>query len=222
MPAKVVQKQVPTEATAAPAAALPPGAPKAMMGRKRDGSRDAAILEAALGILSEVGYNEMTMEMVAARAKAGKGTVYRRWPSKAEMVLDAVTQMKRSLVDLDHLPDTGSLRGDLLALFRPQSVEDTGRKLRVMAGLASLLSQNPALAEAGQAAVVAPWVDANRILMRRACERGEASKQADIETLAQVIPSVAAYRALIQQRPFERAFLVKMLDGVLLPALGIV
>lgn len=221
MPAKVAQKQVPAEAPAAPAAALPPGAPK-VVGRKRDGSRDGAILEATLGILSEVGYNEMTMEMVAARAKAGKGTVYRRWPSKAEMVLDAVTQMKRGLVDLEQLPDTGTLRGDLLALFRPSSMEDTGRKLRVMAGLASLLSQNPSLAEAGHAAVVAPWVDANRTLMRRACERGEASKKADIETLAQIIPSVAAYRALIQQRPFERAFLVKMLDGVLLPALGIV
>ena len=221
MPPKVIQKDVPTRVDAASAPAQPSGVPKTL-GRKRDGSRDAAILEAALSILSEVGYSEMTMEMVAARAKAGKGTVYRRWPSKAEMVLDAVTQMKRSLVDLDHLPDTGSLRGDLLALFRPQSVEDTGRKLRVMAGLASLLSQNPSLAEAGQAAVVAPWVDANRLLMRRACERGEVSKKADIETLAQVIPSVAAYRALIQQRPFERAFLVKMLDGVLLAALGIV
>lgn len=209
-----------TTATIPPTVPLP-GTPKAV-GRKRDASRDAAILEAAVGILAEVGYDEMTMEMVATRAKAGKGTVYRRWPSKAEMVLDAVTQMKRGQVDLERLPDTGSLRGDLLALFRPRSVEDTERKLRAMAGLAAMLAQNPALAEAGQAAVVTPWVIANRLLLQRALARGEVTKGTRIETLAQVIPSMAAYRALIQRRPFERAFLVEMIDGVLLPALGIV
>ncbi len=214
------RSKTPTSLPVAPvAAAIPP--PSKVVGRKRDASRDAAILDAAVGILSEVGYDDMTMEMVAARAKAGKGTVYRRWSSKAEMVLDAVTRMKRSQVDLDGLPDTGSLRGDLLALFRPPSMEEAERKMRTMAGLASMLSQNPALAEAGHAAIVAPWVEANRTLIRRAVGRGEASNQANIETIAQVIPSMAAYRAMVQRRPFERDFLVEMIDGLLLPALGI-
>ncbi|MBE7157551.1 MAG: TetR/AcrR family transcriptional regulator C-terminal ligand-binding domain-containing protein, partial [Rhodospirillales bacterium] len=79
-----------------------------------------------------------------------------------------------------------------------------------------------ALAEAGHAAIVAPWVEANRSLLRRAVDRGEASGRANIETLAQVIPSMAAYRALVQRRPFGRDVLVEMIDGLLLPALGIV
>lgn len=190
-------------------------------GRPRDASRDEAILDAAISILAETGYERMTMDMVAVRAKAGKATVYRRWPSKAEMVVEAVARMKRSLVDFDQLPETGTLRGDLLALFRPQSVEQAEQKMRAMAGVAAVLAQHPALAEAGHDAIAAPWVTANRILISRACARGEARAGAHVETLAQIIPSLAAYRTLIQRRPFDRALLVEIIDAVLLPALGI-
>jgi AcrR family transcriptional regulator len=161
------------------------------------------------------------MDMVSVRAKAGKATVYRRWSSKGEMVVDAVGRMKRSLVDLDQLPDTGTLRGDLLALFQPQSVEEAEQKMRAMAGVAAMLAQHPALAESGHDAIVAPWVAANRTLIERAQSRGEANANAHIETVAQIIPSLAAYRALIQRRPFDLAFLSEIIDGVLLPALSV-
>ncbi|MCI3945736.1 TetR/AcrR family transcriptional regulator [Pseudomonas syringae] len=188
-------------------------------GRRRDPGRDAAILDAAIEVLAESGYDGMTMDMVSSRAKAGKATVYRRWNSKAELILEAVTHLKRSQVDLQHLPDTGTLRGDLLALFKPQSVEEAEHKMRVMAGLASVLLQNPQLAEAGDAAIVQPWAVVNRLLMNRALERGEISENADINALSQVLPSMAAYRALIQRKPFDLVFLTALIDGVLLPAL---
>ncbi|MCJ2109902.1 TetR/AcrR family transcriptional regulator [Methylobacterium sp. E-025] len=191
------------------------------VGRKRDASRDAAILDAAISILAEVGYDGMTMDMVAVRAKAGKATVYRRWATKADMVLEAVARMKREQVDLDNLPDTGNLRDDLLALFRPQPMEETERKLRAMAGMAALLTQHPALADTAHDALVAPWVEANRALMRRALDRGEIPRDADVEMVAQVMPSMGAYRALVRRRPFDRAFLVTMIDGLVLPALGL-
>jgi AcrR family transcriptional regulator len=191
----------------------------ARLGRKRDRTRDSAILEATLDVLAEVGYASMTMDLVAARAKAGKATVYRRWPSKADLVLDAVAQLKRNQVDLDRLPDTGTLRGDLLALFKPESIEEAERKLKVMAGLVSMLSSHTGLAEAGNEALVESWATAHRRLMRRAVDRGEIPASADIDTIAQVIPSMAAYRALVQRKPFEWDFLVTLIDGVLLPAL---
>src|SRR3954470_17199318 len=89
----------------------------AKLGRKRDHTRDPEILEAALDVLAETGYDGMTIDMVAARAKAGKATVYRRWSSKAELVIDAVACMKRGDLDEANLPDTGTLRGDLVALI---------------------------------------------------------------------------------------------------------
>lgn len=191
------------------------------LGRRRDASRDAAILDAAISILAETGFERMTMDMVAVRAKAGKGTVYRRWSSKQEMVLDAIAQMKRDQVDLGNLPDTGTLRGDMLALFSPASVEETERKLRAMAGLAALLAQEASLARATGAALTEPWIEANRVLMQRSIDRGEIAATTPVDTLARIIPSLGGYRSLVERKPFDHAFLVEMLDHVLLPALGI-
>jgi len=198
-----------------------PAAQAPARGRRRDPALDIAILDAALEVVAEVGYERMTMDMVAMRAKAGKAAAYRRWKSKADLIIDAVAQLKRTQVDLDALPDTGTLRGDLLGLFKPSSAREGERKMRIMAGLASVLSQHPELAEAGNAAIVEPWASANLRLMERAITRGEVQAGADIRTASQVMPSMAAYRALIQRKPFELQFLTSVIDGVLLPALGI-
>ena len=188
-------------------------------GRKRDHSRDVTILEAALDVLAEVGAARLTMDLVAARAGAGKATIYRRWTSKTALVIDAVAHLKRNQVDLGRLPDTGTLRGDLLGLFKPPSIEEGKRRLKVMAGLASLLAQDPTLADATNVAVVQPWAEAHFALMRRALDRGEIPASADIATLSQVLPSLAAYRTLVQRKPFDLAFLVSLVDGVIMPAL---
>ncbi len=189
------------------------------VGRKRDHTRDAAILDAALEVLAEVGYAGMTMDMVAVRAKAGKATVYRRWSSKTDLVLDAVAHMKLGMVDLGRLPDTGTLRGDLVGLIRPQSIAKGQHRLRVMAGLASVLSHDPGLADAVNTVINEPWVDAYRVFFQRAIDRGEIAMPADIETVLHVVPSMAAFRVLIQRKPVDQEFLVSLIDGVLLPAL---
>jgi AcrR family transcriptional regulator len=190
-------------------------------GRKRDHTRDPEILQAALEVLAETGYDGMTIDMVAARAKAGKATLYRRWPSKAELVIDAVACMKTSDIDFENLPDTGTLRGDLIAMIKPHAIEDGERKLQVMAGLLSMLSRDPGLAQAVNAAIVEPRAAVNRILMRRAADRGEISPDCDIETLSLITPSMAAYRVLVLKKPVDRAFLISLIDGVLLPAVGL-
>ncbi|GAA3023730.1 TetR/AcrR family transcriptional regulator [Streptosporangium longisporum] len=188
-------------------------------GRKRDHTRDAKILDATLDVLAEVGYSGMTMDMVAARAKAGKATVYRRWSSKGELVVDAIARMKYSKADAGNLPDTGTLRGDLLALYRPQTIEEGERTLRIMTALASMISTEHTFAEAADTALVKPWADAHLAFMRRAVDRGEIPATADIETLSRVVPTMAAYCALVQRRPFDREFLVTLVDGVIMPAL---
>ena len=109
--------------------------------------------------------------------------MYRRWPSKTELVLDAVAHMKAQQVSLEALPDTGTLRGDLLALFHPQGSAEIDRILR------AIVKSFPIFAEA------------------------------DINLAAQIIPSVAAYRALILRTAIDRALLVRLVDGVVLPAL---
>lgn len=190
--------------------------PAKTVGRKRDHTRDAKILEAAIDILAEAGFDGMTMDMVAARAKAGKATMYRRWSSKAELVRDALTWMNRNHLELDLLPDTGTLRNDLLALLKPQSIEEGERKLRVLAGLGSFFSQNPESVNGG---IFEPWAAVNRELMHRAVGRGEISADADIEMACQVITSMASYRGLVQRQTFDKQFYTSLIDVVLLPAL---
>src|SRR5471030_1961694 len=81
-------------------------------GRPLDASRDVALREAALKLLAEIGYDRLTIDSVAARARASKTTIYRRWSGKAELVVDALNCLKGS----PPVPDTGTLAGDLAAM----------------------------------------------------------------------------------------------------------
>jgi AcrR family transcriptional regulator len=193
----------------------------ARLGRKRDHSRDPEILTAALDVLAETGYDGMTIDMVATRAKAGKATLYRRWPSKADLVIDAVACLKRNDLDPERLPDTGTLRGDLVAMIKPPTLDDGERKLRIMAGIASMISRSPELGEAARLAIVEPRVAANRLLMQRARDRGEIPADADIDLAATIGPAMFAYRVLLLRQPTTRESMLELLDRVILPALGI-
>src|SRR5690349_18299552 len=78
-----------------------------------EGEREQEILDSTIDILSEVGYDRLTMDAVATRAKASKATLYRRWNGKAQLVIDALISQKEPHA----LPDTGSLREDMIGAF---------------------------------------------------------------------------------------------------------
>ena len=191
------------------------------LGRKRDHTRDSEILDAALDVLAESGYDGMTVDMVAARAKAGKATLYRRWPSKEDLVLDAVACMKPVETDFSKLPDTGTLRGDLIALMKPPTIKDGERKMQIMAGVMSMLSKNPELAGTLRDVMVVPRLAVNRFLMGRAIERGEIRADADVDTISMVSQSMVSFRVLMERKPVTREYLLSIIDEVILPALRI-
>ena len=190
------------------------------LGRKRDHTRDPEIMDAALDVLAETGYDGMTIDMVATRAKAGKATLYRRWSSKSDLVLDAVACMKNNDLALESLPDTGTLRGDLVAMIKPPSIRDAQRKMQVMAGIVSMIARDPELAEAAQKALIEPRASVNRVFFQRAIDRGEIPADADIDMLCLIGPSMAAYRTLLLREPIDREHLIAIIDRVILPAAG--
>jgi AcrR family transcriptional regulator len=188
------------------------------LGRKRDHSRDADILQAALDVLAETGYDGMTIDMVAARAKAGKATLYRRWPSKGHLVVDAVACMKSTDAQAGAMPDTGTLRGDLLAMIKPHTVEQGERKLRIMAGLSSMMSREPHLAGVAKRQILEPQMAITRTLLQRAKDRGEIPADIDIEQISCISPAMAAHRALVLGQPVTPEFVLSLIDNVILPA----
>lgn len=191
------------------------------LGRKRDHTRDPEILDAALEVLAETGYDGMTVDMVAARAKAGKATLYRRWSSKAELVLDAVACMKTKDLDVASLPDTGTLRGDLVAMVKSPSIRESERKLKVMAGIASMIARDPELAEAARAALIEPRLAVNRIIFQRAIDRGEIPADRDIEMLCMISPAILSYRSLMLHAVMDREHVIRVIDEIVLPSAGI-
>ena len=184
----------------------------AKIGRNR--VRDAA----ALAVLAELGYAGMTIDLVAAHAGMARATVYRRWPTKADLVVDAVSRMSQADVDLEHLPDTGTLRGDMVAMIRPFDDEEQQVRIQAMIALLAVARTDPRLAEVTKNAGIGPWIKVNRLLISRAVERGEYPPPGDIDTLAEVIPLLCLARAA-QRLPITAAFSIAQIDGVILPAL---
>lgn len=187
-------------------------------GRKRDHTRDAVILDATLAVVAEQGYDRMTIDIVAARADMARATVYRRWATKADLVVEAVSRMSSSDVDAAHLPDTGTLRGDLVAMIRP--FDDEQQQVRIQAVVALLLVArvDDRLAGIAAGAGIEPWIGAGRELIYRAVARGEFPPPADLDALAQLIPMMCISRAA-QQLPITREFSLALIDGVIIPAL---
>jgi AcrR family transcriptional regulator len=187
-------------------------------GRHLDESRDPDIMRAALELLSESGYDRLTMEAVAARAKAGKATLYRRWPSKAELVVDAVTCLKGPAHARN--ADTGSLRGDLRASFLGAYKELDEFQIGVISGLLTSLRRNPDLAKVFEERFVAQSMRILAAIFTRARERGEVADGHDIELLAAVGPAILFHRLLLTGKPLTREFIGRVIDEVILPLAG--
>lgn len=181
-------------------------------GRPLDLSRDEAIRRATQEILGEQGYDLLTIDAVAARAHASKATIYRRWPSKAELAVDAI----RCLASWPEFSDRGSLEADLRALLGARIVRDQLR-FRVMTGLLSAMPRNPDLAQVFQERFVAPRAHALRTILERAVARGEMAHGRDLDLLSSVLPAMLTYRTVVAGCPLDTLYIRAVLEQILLP-----
>ncbi|WP_227999022.1 TetR/AcrR family transcriptional regulator [Nocardia australiensis] len=156
-------------------------------GRPLDSSRDPVFREAALALLAEVGYDRLTMEAVAVRAGAAKTTIYRRWPGKAELVVDALNSLKG---DPD-IADTGSLRHDLRALAESITSAEGELGARVTIGMVNALVRDTELRKVFADRFIAPRMTGFRTVFERAVARGEMPVGHDLDLLAGLFPALA-------------------------------
>ena len=184
-------------------------------GRKRDDALDQHILDAVIDVLARDGYEHMTMDAVATAARAGKGAIYRRWPSKAQLVVDAIAHTGAPGVPAP--PDTGSLRGDLHALIEGRPKKSDSRLLRVMAGLVAALPLHPDLAAKAREQLVEPRRLMQRAVLERAVARGEIPPGRDLDTLSNVMHALVFHRQMVLGEPVDQDFLIHLIDDVVVP-----
>ncbi|MEO7429546.1 MAG: TetR/AcrR family transcriptional regulator, partial [Acidimicrobiales bacterium] len=139
-----------------------------------------AILQATVDAFVEDGYAGVSVEGVAARAGVGKATIYRRFPSKAELVVEAVRCGAQ--ID-DDLPDTGDLRADLIAMMRPLFDRLRGPESELLVRFATERVRNPELAEAFDRSVIGRKREHLRNLLASAVKRGDLRRDADLELI---------------------------------------
>jgi AcrR family transcriptional regulator len=155
-----------------------PGRPH--RGRPRDPGLDEAILAAAVDLLAEAGYARLTMEQVAARAGVGKASVYLRWPNKVALVAEAI-QHRSGVVP--EVPDTGSLREDMLAFLRTL-LRGKAAAQRALAAVTGEIASNPELQKAWRRSVAGTLSACVRVIVEHAIERGELPAASDVELLS--------------------------------------
>ena len=178
--------------------------------------RHEAICQAVFELLGEVGYDRMSMDAVAARARASKATIYRAWPNKPDLVMEAVVHR---FGPAPEPPDTGSLRGDLLAVMHSASQFAGSPDAGVLTGLMTAATRNPELSRTLYDCTYKTKHQVHEQIIARAVARGELASGTDPELLHEVLFSMVLSRKMFASGPFDEAFATHVVDDVLLPVL---
>jgi AcrR family transcriptional regulator len=184
----------------------------AVRGRPRSPEADAAIRQATVDLLVSEGYANLTMSGVAASAGVSTATLYRRWSSKLELVVDVLTIRSEEWP----VPDTGSLEGDCRAIVH--SLVDKARTTQstpLLAGLVGEIPRNPELADALRATLIGPRREAFNGLFARAAKRGELRKGVDVELAADLLFGPIYHRLLFTGAPVTPKVADELADLVL-------
>jgi AcrR family transcriptional regulator len=182
--------------------------------RRRGEALEEAILEATLAELSTVGLSRFTIEGVAHRARTGKASVYRRWESKEDLVVDA---LQRAFPPLDEAIDHGDLRADLLALLRQMIDVINGPAGCAMQTLMGELDRDREFVRTVHDRVVDPRKRAMLATLQRGAARGQVRPAAVEPLVAQVAPAMIVHKFLVDGPPVADEFVQRVVDDIVLP-----
>ena len=184
-------------------------------GRPRSERAQQAILAAAMELLLAQGLRAMSMDEVAERAGVSKATIYRWWDSKDLLALDALSA-EWAAPGRAAGRDTGSVRGDLLAQFRPWLRQLNEKPFgRVIAGLVAQAQTDPEFAVLYREHFVQPRRDATRPMLLRAIERGEIAPDTDLDVTLDLLYGPIYHRLLHGHAPLNDRFVQQVVDSVI-------
>lgn len=180
-----------------------------------DPGRRREVLEAALALLSEVGYERLTMDLVAQRARASKATLYQRWPSKAQLVVDALAEHRPRIVDADR----GSLPEDLRHLLTSWLAGWTGYDRGLAIALLEGSRSDPDLARLRRERLSRPMAQAAESALARARARGEVPAGVDAELLLEMPFALVLMHVLVLDEVPGRDLVERIVEGAVVPVL---
>lgn len=189
------------------------GEANARAGRPRDPRLDEAVVAATLQLLAEEGYAQLTVERIAARAGVGKASLYRRWPDKVSVVLEAVSRNP----ERPSVPDTGSLRGDALTYLRTLVSYRTLHFDAISAISGEALS-NERFGDAFRSGMAEPIMAGMNTILQRAIERGEIPPETDVALLSSVPPALLQMQRLLAGRQPADELVERIVDQFFSPA----
>lgn len=179
-----------------------------------EGLREAEILAATLEVLVDVGYDRLTMDAVATRARASKATLYRRWNSKLRLVIDALLTTKQT----PEIPDTGSLREDLNQLMCGVGGMTDGEAVGIFASVITAVGRDPEFAQAFRAEVIGPKIAASQQIWERARARGEVRPDADLSLFEPALAGIVLHRVFLMGEQPTEELISRVIDQIILPA----
>ncbi|TYQ25877.1 TetR/AcrR family transcriptional regulator [Pseudanabaena sp. UWO311] len=173
-------------------------ASKKSLGRPRSDKSHQAILQSALALLAEVGFDAISIEAIASRAGVGKTTIYRRYSGKAELIADAIENIREEVL----IPDTGKLESDIDTLIEKAaqiSLNPLGRQAVSM--IISSASSNPEFAQIYWSKYLQPRREAFDIVIERAKSRNEVSQDLDSGLVFDTMSGIMLYALIFQPTP---------------------
>ncbi|MBW4505489.1 MAG: TetR/AcrR family transcriptional regulator [Scytonematopsis contorta HA4267-MV1] len=181
--------------------------------RRRNQQAHQAILKAAAELLDEIGYANTTVSEIAARAGVSNKTIYRWWPNKAAVVMEAFARQTGNIIEV---PDTGSLREDLLTFVRASFIVHKTMKFgATIANLVAAIQTDSALAVAFREQFIAQRRMAVRQIFDQAIKRGELPENIDLEMAIDGVYAPIFYRLLVGHAPLDDQFAESLVEQLL-------
>ncbi|GAA1103581.1 TetR/AcrR family transcriptional regulator [Nocardiopsis metallicus] len=183
--------------------------------RRRSQRARNAIIDAAAELLGEVGYARLTMEAIAARAKVGKQTIYRWWPSKAAVVFEVFTRLTGAEAGLP-LPDTGDLAADLKTVFRATVDEFADPAMdRTTRAFTAEVQHDEEFARAVTERLIQPNSEAVRARLRSGQDAGQLAPDADLDLAVEMLNGPINHRWLLRTGPLTHEYVDRLVGTVL-------
>ncbi|GAF66394.1 putative transcriptional regulator [Bacillus sp. TS-2] len=186
-------------------------------GRPLDLSRNEIIIEKTIELLAEVGFDSLTIEALAKRAKVGKATIYRRWASKEKIVIEAISSINPFATIIDKINQEQGLREQIIDLLCFSFQDEHELYQQAMTAIGSALPHNKELEQGIHSDFYEKHRSALSLILQPFLKENYSIESDKLDLLADIGPALLIYRMFILRKSYERNYIENIADHLMLP-----